>query len=179
MARTMYQELQAYLTGLIRFAFLEGTGEDIRAQPLDYLNKLLMRVMRTDQLFPIKGYQGKHLMSLADMIAAAEKRIYTVKREAYRQVGDTALLCKGVFPGIVRRLQRECSKDSALDYIEQGRRAYSIAMTLISKEEHKQENETLRQLRDQFELYVTGLDEVRKHLYTPRAMSGKPLIVPS
>ncbi len=127
---------------------------------LDYIIELLMRFVRMEAVLPIRNTEGRRLEEVAEMLIEAEERTAKPRREIYRHIGDYALFTAGVYPESLRALQKPSRRDHLLDYIEQGKRGYSIAST-YGKDPFKEEAPILRRLSHDFELCTYGLNRVR------------------
>jgi hypothetical protein len=83
------------------------------------------------------------------------------RREVYRHIGDFTLFWTGVYPEALGRLRSVFSKDSFIDYCEQGKRSYFIAST-FEEDPYRAEAPVLRRLSEEFELCAYGLNQVRR-----------------
>jgi hypothetical protein len=148
-----------FFTGLTEYAFEARLG--VADPPLiDYIAELLVRFVRSDELYPVRSVRGKRLVAVTDMLAEAQQREGTARQEVHRHIGDFTLFWTGVYPEVVKHLRRG-SKDALIDYQQQGKRAYWIAST-IPVEKEVPAPDVLKRLSEQFELCVYGLGEVRR-----------------
>ncbi len=83
-------------------------------------------------------------------------------REVHRHIGDFTLFWTGVYPEMLKKLRSALSRDSFIDYCEQGKRSYYIASTF--EDADGQEVRVLRRLSTEFELCAFGLNQVRREL---------------
>jgi hypothetical protein len=129
---------------------------------IDYLSALLARFIHMDAIYRLRNTQGRRLEEIADMVLEAEAMppAGRTRREVHRHIGDVTLFWTGVYPEALRRLRSSFSKDSFIDYTEQGKRSYYIAST-FSEDPYQNEAPVLRRLSQEFELYAYGLNRVR------------------
>jgi hypothetical protein len=173
------QVLRRFFAGLTEYAFHTRLG--VADPPLvDYLAELLVRFVRSDDLYPVRTTRGQRLVQVADMLAEAEHREGPARRQVHRHIGDFTLFWTGVYPEVADGMRRN-SKDAFIDYGQQGKRAYWIASTIpIEKgfietgsvpkgaiengagEKEADSSEVLKRLSEQFDLCVYGLAEVRR-----------------
>ena len=122
------QVLRRFFAGLTEYAFHTRLG--VADPPLvDYLAELLVRFVRSDELYPVRTPRGQRLVQVADMLAEAEHREGPARRQVHRHIGDFTLFWTGVYPEVADGMRRG-SKDAFLDYQQQGKRAYWIASTI-------------------------------------------------
>ena len=154
-----------FFAGLTEYAFQTRLG--IADPPLtDYLSDMLIRFVRSDNVFHVRDLKGRPLTKVADMIVEGDACVGPSRREVHRHIGDFILFWTGVYPEALRRLKGPHSKDLLVNYCAQGKRSYYIAST-ISVEEQTQDKasqDVLERLSDQFELCMAGLAEVRRKL---------------
>ncbi len=151
--------IRRFFTGLTEYAFQGRLG--VADPPLiDYIAELLVRFVRSDELYPVRSVRGQRLVAVADMLAEAQHREGPARQQVHRHIGDFTLFWTGVYPEVVDRLRRD-SKDALIDYQQQGKRAYWIAST-IPVEKETPAPEVLKRLSEQFDLCVYGLGEVRR-----------------
>ncbi len=149
-----------FFTGLTEYAFQCRMGV---ADPLlvDYLSELLVRFVRSDDIFTVRGPTGRRLAQVSDMLVEAEARQGEARRNVHRHIGDFTLFWSGVYPEALRRLRDPGRKDSLLDYQVHGKRAYYIAST-IPTESPTPRPSVLKRLSHEFEMCMYGLGEVRR-----------------
>jgi hypothetical protein len=129
----------------------------------DYLSELLSRFVSMDALFRLRDLSGKRLEEVVAMILEAEAMPAEgrTRREVHRHIGDFTLFWTGVYPEMLKRLRSALSRDSFVDYCEQGKRSYYIAST-FEDEPFTDEAPVLRRLSDGFEMVAFGLSQVRR-----------------
>jgi hypothetical protein len=152
--------LRNFFAGLTENAFASRLG--VVDPPLvDYLVELLVRFIRSDQVYRVRDAAGRRLDEVAAMAVEAEARLGDARREVHRHIGDFTLFWSGVYPEALPRFQSVHHKDRWLDFQAEGKRAYFIAST-IPVADRPQENAVLERLSHDFELCVYGLGEVRR-----------------
>jgi hypothetical protein len=148
-----------FFTGLTEYAFEARLGV-ADPQLVDYIAELLVRFVRSDELYAVRSVRGQRLVAVSDMLAEAQQREGPARQKVHRHIGDFTLFWTGVYPEVVNHLRRG-SKDALIDYQQQGKRAYWIAST-IPVEMEVPAPDVLKRLSEQFELCVYGLGEVRR-----------------
>ncbi|MDA1016807.1 MAG: hypothetical protein O3A00_20410 [Planctomycetota bacterium] len=153
-------ELRRLFTALTEHTFQVEFG--VADPPLtDYLVELLLRFVKTEEIFRFRDTRGKRLEEVAEMMIEAEDREANPKRELYRHIGDFTLFWSGVYPEALKRLQATDRRDYLLDYCAQGKRGYYIAST-FDEEPFQEEAPVLERLSADFELCSFGLNRVRR-----------------
>lgn len=167
--------LRRFFAGVTEYAFHARLG--VADPPLvDYIAELLVRFVRSDELYRVRSNRGQRLMQVTDMLVEAAHREGPARRQVHRHIGDFTLFWTGVYPEVAEGMRRG-SKDAFIDYQEQGKRAYWIASTIPGDEESR-EDEVLKRLSDQFDLCVYGLGEVRRQWEQRTADEGDgPLLL--
>jgi hypothetical protein len=166
--------LRRFFTGVTEYAFHARLG--VADPPLvDYLSELLVRFVRSDELYPVRSVRGQRLVQVADLLAEAQHREGPARRQVHRHIGDFTLFWTGVYPEVVDGMRRG-SKDALIDYQQQGKRAYWIAST-IPEEREAAPAEILKRLSEQFELCVYGLGEVRRQWEQRGGDADAPLLL--
>src|SRR5262249_27213097 len=67
------QVLRRFFAGLTEYAFHTRLG--VTDPPLvDYLSELLVRFVRSDELYPVRTTRGQRIVQVVDMLAEAEHR---------------------------------------------------------------------------------------------------------
>ena len=75
--------VRRFFTGLTEYAFHARLG--VTDPPLvDYIAELLVRFVRSDELYPVRSVRGQRLVAVADMLAEAQHRETARNREAQR-----------------------------------------------------------------------------------------------
>ncbi len=130
----------------------------------EYLTDLLSRFVHVDQIFRLRDARGRRLREVAEMLAEAYRgpRLGPREREIHKHIGDFTLFWSGVYPEALRFFQAQTSRDHLLDYLEQGKRSYSLAAR-FDQGPLKEEAAVLRRLSQEFESCVWGLHIVRQN----------------
>jgi hypothetical protein len=166
--------IRRFFGGLTEFAFESRLG--VADPPLvDYIAELLVRFVRSDELYAVRSVRGQRLVAVTDMLAEAQHREGPARQQVHRHIGDFTLFWTGVYPEVVERLRRG-SKDALIDYQQQGKRAYWIAST-IPTEKEKPTPDVLKRLSEQYELCVYGLGEVRRQWEQQSGDADAPLLL--
>lgn len=151
--------IELFFAGVAEHAFATRLG--IADPPLvDYVAGLLTRFVHRDAVFAMRNLTGRRLDEVVDMLAEAQQRIGSARREIHRHIGDFTLFWTGVYPEALLRLRGTDRKDYLVDYCEQGKRAYHIASTIPANDDT--DNDVLQRLSHDFEFCVQGLGEVRR-----------------
>jgi hypothetical protein len=164
--------LRRLFSGLTEHTFLTTLG--LADPPLtDYLSEMLSRFVSMNALFRLRDAQGRRLEEVAEMMIEAEALPHEgrTRREVHRHIGDFTLFWTGVYPEALKKLRNALSKDSFIDYCEQGKRSYYIASTFAS-EPFQEQAPVLRRLSEEFELVAWGLTQVRREWEGLRGTGG-------
>jgi hypothetical protein len=166
-------------SGLTEHTFLTALG--MADPPLtDYLSELLSRFIAMDAIYRLRDAAGRRLEEVAAMMIEAEAMPAEgrTRREVHRHIGDFTLFWTGVYPEALEKLRNQLSRDSFIDYCEQGKRSYWIAST-FEDEPYRTEAPILRRLSEGFELVAYGLNQVRREWERSRTESpsgGRPIV---
>ena len=152
--------LRRLFEGLAEYAFESRLGV-ADPQLVDYLADMLTRFIHSDAVYAIRSLTGRRLDEVVDMVAEAQLRVGSARREVHRHIGDFTLFWTGVYPEALLRMRSSDRKDYMVDYCEQGKRAYYLAST-IPASDNPPGNEVLERLSHEFEVCVQGLAEVRR-----------------
>lgn len=175
----MHQESRAsavrrFFTGVTEYAFQARLG--VADPPLvDYIAELLVRFVRSDNLYTVRSVRGQRLVQVADMLAEAQHREGPARQQVHRHIGDFTLFWTGVYPEVIDGLRRG-GKDALIDYQQQGKRAYWIAST-IPVERETAPADVLKRLSENFELCVYGLGEVRRQWEQKDGDADAPILL--
>ena len=152
--------LRQFFEGLAEYAFESRLG--VADPPLvDYLADMLARFIQMDAVYTIRNLTGRRMDEVVDMLAEAQLRVGSARREIHRHIGDFTLFWTGVYPESLLRLRGAKRKDYMVDYCAQGKRAYYIAST-IPADDDPSGNEVLERLSHDFDVCVEGLGEIRR-----------------
>ena len=168
--------LRRFFTGLTEYAFHARLG--VADPPLvDYLAELLVRFVRSDELYPLRSVRGQRLVQVADLLVEAQHREGPARQQVHRHIGDFTLFWTGVYPEVIDGMRRG-GKDALIDYQQQGKRAYWIASTIpVEVKVESAPADVLKRLSEQFELCVYGLGEVRRQWESQSGDTDAPLLL--
>lgn len=140
----------------------------------DYLSEMLSRFIAMDAIYRLKDARGKRLEEVVEMLLEAEALPPEGRthREYHRHIGDFTLFWTGVYPEALRKLRSALTRDSFLDYCEQGKRSYYIA-SQFDDEPFREQSSVLRRLSEGFELIAYGLNQVRREWERTPPASGQ------
>jgi hypothetical protein len=166
--------IRRFFAGVTEYAFHARLG--VADPPLvDYIAELLVRFVRSDELYRVRSVRGQRLTQVADMLAEAQHRQGPARQQVHRHIGDFTLFWTGVYPEVVEGMRR--GKDALLDYQQQGKRAYWIASTIpVGEQTEAAPPEIFKRLSEQFDLCVYGLGEVRRQ-WEQRGDADAPLLL--
>jgi len=178
--------LRALFREATDWAFHHGRFPDDRARDTrlkGYLSEeLLIRFLRSDQLYRLRDARGRPLADVAEMLI--EGRAEGVSPElrtlaVQRHIGDYTLFVTGIFPESLERVRRDWRrKDSVMVqlgdlvvpfsdpgeyYEEAGRRAYRRAPE-IGREMGLSQAQVFQKLSEFFRAYVGLMSLVRLYL---------------
>ncbi|MGC3968041.1 MAG: hypothetical protein QM775_11930 [Pirellulales bacterium] len=155
-----------FFAGLTEYVFETRLG--LADPPLvDYVSGLLGRFIHYDSIYRLRDPVGRRLEEVAEMMLEAAARVGKARREAHRHIGDFTLFWTGLYPDILETRQNRSRFDRFVDYREQGKLAYSIAAEIPTVDDKAVAGPVLERLRDEFEICVEGLHELRKELGGP------------
>ena len=141
-----------------------GLGQrDIRDRAsVVYVGNLLAELLRTDDLYRMRDADGRRIVHLTNLVAAAERSADAGERKRrYRYLGDFTLFMLGLFPESLNRPRRPARHEY---YSEQGRRSYHIVADLAWTDS---EPDVYRRLSERYEEYVHGLNWVKRYIEDP------------
>jgi hypothetical protein len=155
--------LRRMFRGLVESAFCTEVGI-CDPELTDYITDLLVNFAHVDAIYALRDCSGKRLEQLADMLIAVEADANVggdIQFVRHRHMGDFALFWSGVYPEQARRSRGLAFKDRMIDYVKQGKRAYSIASNLANRS-GKPSPSLLNRLSREFESCCHGLGLVRQ-----------------
>ena len=168
------EALHRFFSGITEYTFTTRLG--VADPPLiDYLSALLTHFVRTDAIFGLRTPTGERLIAVADMLEEAHSRQGPARRRVHRHIGDFTLFWLGVYPESAES-RRKQTKDSLINYRDQGKRNYYLA-SRIPADEESTPDDLLERLSDCFELCVYGLGEVRKQWEAREGESDAPILL--
>lgn len=168
------EALHRFFAGITEYTFATRLG--VADPPLvDYLSAMLTHFVRTDAIFGLRTPTGERLVAVTDMLQEAQCRQGSARRRVHRHIGDFTLFWLGIYPETAEN-RRKQTKDSLINYRDQGKRNYFLASRIPTDEEFAPDD-VLERLSDHFELCVYGLGEVRKQWEEREGESDTPLLL--
>ena len=133
----------------------------------EYVANVLVDFTHRDRVFALRDARGRQLEEVAEMMMEGDVSLnaasFEREREVHKHIGDFTLFWSGVYPEMLRYFRAATRRDHLLDYVEQGRKSYSIAAT-FDYGAYEQEAQVLKRLSERFELCMFGLNMVRREL---------------
>ncbi|MBL8060732.1 MAG: hypothetical protein JNK63_08475 [Chthonomonas sp.] len=124
-----------------------------------YITDLLIRFMRTDQLFALRDSAGVRLQTLNEMLpegdVAQNAQSFERERQVHRHIGDFLLFWSGLFPEYIAKEVDEPAR--------QGKESYHL-VSLFDMPPHDREAPIFRELSDDFEEYAFALRGIRREI---------------
>jgi hypothetical protein len=170
--------LRRLFSGLTEHTFVMTLG--VADPPLiDYVSEMLSRFISMQAIFRLRDATGRRLEEVAEMMISAEAMPPegVTRRAIHRHIGDFTLFWTGVYPEALKKLRSALSKDSFIDYCQQGKRSYYIAST-FEDEPYRSEAAVLRRLSEGFEMVAYGLNQVRREWERAPLEGGGPMLPP-
>jgi hypothetical protein len=167
--------LRRWFSGLTEQTFLTTLG--VADPPLmDYLSDMMSRFISFDALFRLRNSKGKPLEEVVEMVLDAEAMPPEgrTRREVHRHIGDFTLFWTGLYPEMLEKLRSALTKDSFIDYCQQGKRSYYIAST-FEDEPFTEQAPVLRRLSEGYEMIAYGLNHVRREWDRGRMAGPDPI----
>ncbi len=152
--------LNSFFNGLSEHVFHTQLGV-VDTQLVDYVSQLLIRFSRVEALDRVRQIDGRPATQVVTMVAEAEKRLGTARREVHRHIGDYTLFWSGLYPESLRELKGDDKQDQFVNYCAQGKKAYKIASD-IEADKKSTPGSLLKRMSDQFEMCAYGLREIRR-----------------
>lgn len=167
--------LQRFFAGVTEQTFQTHLGV---ADPplLDYLTTLLVRFVRHEAATPIRNTKGESLQHVSEMLAEADHRVGSARRQSHRQVGDCSLFWVGLFPEYLRRRRGRVQIGGYDEVAAKGKIAYLVASQLEPDDDAAPSSDILARLSDEFDLFAYGLREVRRE-WNRRDETGDPPVI--
>ena len=153
--------LRRLFQGAVEQIFLSEVGIcDTRVT--DYLGGMLTEFVHVDDVYRLRSVDGQAIREISRMRSEAylgpDTPEHERKRLINRYIGDFTLFWTGIFPEQLR--PRLSGVDRLGEFVLEGKRGYGIASELSVPNEAPPAD-LLRQLSDQFENCVHGLQLVR------------------
>jgi hypothetical protein len=159
----------------LRLMFLEliqrrllGTAQLNDLAVASYIAGLLVQFCHVENLYRIRDSKGKQLEDVGEMLIASNPLLdgssFIYEREVRKHIGDYTLFLAGLFPEHVARIHNQRTRlDSFVDYLKAGKESYSVVAS-FNQFEFRNEAPLFKQLSDNFELCVFGLNLVKQDL---------------
>jgi hypothetical protein len=160
--------LRRLFTDVVRRQFAQGLQLHDTAIT-DYIAGVLLDFTRAENLYRIRNIQGSPLRDVAEMLIASNPLLdadsFDRERAVRKHVGDFTLFFTGIFPEAVAGLPRfrPLSLDAFIDYVSAGKESYGV-VAAFDLFEYQDEAPLFRQLSDQFEQCVYGLNLVKQEI---------------
>ena len=146
-------------------------GDDLHlrdTQVSGYVANMLTDFTHTDNLCRIRNAAGRRLDEVADMLVESNPLLAasSFEREGAvrKHIGDFTLFFLGMFPEHVAWRKRAGLRlDFMLDFVQAGKESYTI-VSAFDQCEYRQVAPLFKNVADQFELCVFGLNLVRQDL---------------
>lgn len=156
--------LRLLFQSLVQRAF-QGTLGIPQQEVSVYIANLLTDFAHRDAIYRLRDAQGKSLTDVADMLMEGDVRLraasFDREREVHKHIGDFTLFWSGVYPEEMMQRRARLSRDSLLDYVQQGKQSYYIVST-FRHGPYARESALFQQLSQEFELIQYGLHLVRR-----------------
>jgi len=133
-----------------------------------YVSDLLTDFTHADNLYRIRNARGKRLEDVGEMLIESDPRLeaasFDRERAVRKHIGDYTLFLTGLFPEYVASLaRRRLRLDAFIDYMKAGKESYRI-VSCFDQFEYRDEAPLFRQLAEDFEACVYGLNLVKRDL---------------
>jgi hypothetical protein len=130
-----------------------------------YLADMLTDFAHRDNLYRIHNAQGVALSEVAEMLLEADVSAnapsFDHERAVHKHIGDFTLFWAGIYPEALKQLRAPSRADHLIDYVRQGKQSYYIVST-FQHGRYAQDAGLFRQLSEEFELCMYGLNLVRR-----------------
>ena len=168
------EALHRFFAGVTEYTFTTRLG--VADPPLvDYLSALLTHFVRTDAIYGLRTPTGERLVEVTDMLQEAQCRQGPARRRVHRHIGDFTLFWLGVYPETAEN-RRKQTKDSLINYRDQGKKNYLLASRLPA-DENSAPADVMERLSDCFELCVYGLGEVKRQWEEREGEGDTPILL--
>jgi len=146
--------------------------EDVNLQEprlAGYVTNLLAEFARTDRLYRIHNAEGRRLEQVVETLIESHPLLdagsFDRERAVRKHVGDYTLFMTGLFPESVarQRFAKPLRLDAFVDYVKAGKESYRI-VSAFDQFEYRDEAPLFRELAENFELCVMGLNLVKQDL---------------
>lgn len=134
-----------------------------------YVTDLLADFAHTDRLYRIHNASGRRVEDVGEMLIESspmlEASSFDRERAVRKHVGDYTLFMTGLFPESVARMRQSQSPrlEAFVDFVKAGKESYAIVSS-FDQFEYRGEAALFRQLSEDFERCVVGLNMVKQDL---------------
>lgn len=130
-----------------------------------YIAELLVTFAHQDKIFALRNPLGITLLSVAEMLLEADVVSHATsfdrERAVHKHIGDFTLFWAGIYPEALKQMRAPIMADHLIDYVRQGKQSYYIVST-FQHGRYASDAHLFRQLSDEFELCMHGLNLVRR-----------------
>jgi hypothetical protein len=161
------RSLQRLFGELVWRHFFEDIHLD-EPQIASYVSSLLVTFSSSENLRCICNSAGRSLDDVGEMLIASNPLLdassFERERQVRKHVGDYTLFMTGLFPECVGKTRDNPQRlESFVDFVHAGKESYAIVSS-FDQFEHKAEAPVFRNLSENFELCVVGLNLVKQDL---------------
>ena len=132
-----------------------------------YVSGLLVDFAHVDALYSIRDARGRRLEDVGEMLIESNPLLdapsFDREREVRKHIGDYTLFMTGLFPERVASSRTQPRLDAFVDFIKAGKESYHIVGS-FDQFEYEAEAPLFKQLAENFELCVFGLNLVKQDL---------------
>lgn len=144
--------------------------DDVRlrdAHVAGYVTDVLTDFTHMDNLYRIRNAHGRRLEDVGEMLIESNPLLaassFDRERAVRKHIGDYTLFFLGIFPESLSQRARRQRLDAFVDYVKAGKESYFI-VSAFDQFEYRGEAALFRNLSDNFELCVYGLNLVKRDL---------------
>lgn len=135
---------------------------------VSYIVDLLAEFADVKNLYKVRDAQGRRLEDVGEMLIASNPLLdapsFDHERQVRKHIGDFTLFFSGMFPEAIGRWRLNHARlDSFVDFVKAGKESYHI-VAQFDQFEYRKVAPLFRQLSDEFEMCVYGLNLVRQDL---------------
>ena len=161
------RSLQSLFSELVWRRFFEDVHLD-EPQIASYVSSMLVTLSSAENLHCICNSAGKSLDDVGEMLIESNPLLdapsFEREREVRKHVGDYSLFMTGLFPECVANNRENSQRlDAFVDLVHAGKESYAIVSS-FDQFEYKAEAPVFRNLSENFELCVVGLNLVKQDL---------------
>jgi hypothetical protein len=134
-----------------------------------YVADMLTQFCESQQLYKIRDAAGRPLHDVGEMLLESDPVYgpapsFGREREVRKHIGDYTLFFTGMFPESINRWRlRRARLEGFIDFMKAGKESYYI-VSKFDQFEYAQVAPLFKQLADEFESCVYGLNQVKNEL---------------